>query len=173
MSSAILLSSVLIHWEFMLSGELIRSKQKKRASNCPILDFLQVWLVAGYVEMYRVEILCYICCGYQVQWSTVVDDNSDKFEHIDGDEQAVSIVFFVYERTLDHFVREHNMPPESEGNRVPSRTFKAAVSKCRCCWCSWDCMSRGSTRKNVIFSNSLWTSSEYPISLKTMSIWSL
>ena len=28
----------------------------------------------------------------------------------------------------------------------------------------------GSTRKNVIFSNSLWTNSEYPISLKTMSI---
>ena len=33
--------------------------------------------------------------------------------------------------------------------------------------------SRGSTRKNVIFSNSLWTNSEYPISLKSMSIWSL
>ena len=29
---------------------------------------------------------------------------------------------------------------------------------------------RGSTRKNVIFSNSLWTNSEYPISLKNMSI---
>jgi hypothetical protein len=29
---------------------------------------------------------------------------------------------------------------------------------------------RGSTRKNVIFSNSLWTNSEYPISLKYMSI---
>jgi hypothetical protein len=32
---------------------------------------------------------------------------------------------------------------------------------------------RGSTRKNVIFSNSLWTNSEYPNSLKSMSIWSL
>ena len=32
---------------------------------------------------------------------------------------------------------------------------------------------RGFTRKNVIFSNSLWTNSEYPISLKSMSIWSL
>ncbi len=29
---------------------------------------------------------------------------------------------------------------------------------------------RGSTRKNVIFSNSLWTNSEYPISLKSISI---
>ncbi len=32
---------------------------------------------------------------------------------------------------------------------------------------------RGSTRKNVIFSNSLWTNSDYPNSLKSMSIWSL
>ncbi len=29
----------------MPSGELIRSEQKKQASNRPILDFLQVWLV--------------------------------------------------------------------------------------------------------------------------------
>jgi hypothetical protein len=29
---------------------------------------------------------------------------------------------------------------------------------------------RGSTRKNAIFSNSLWTNSEYPNSLKSMSI---
>jgi hypothetical protein len=32
---------------------------------------------------------------------------------------------------------------------------------------------RGSTRENVIFSNSLWTNSEYPNLLKSMSIWSL
>jgi len=32
---------------------------------------------------------------------------------------------------------------------------------------------RGSTRKNVIFSNSLWTNSEYPNLLKNMFIWSL
>ncbi len=33
--------------------------------------------------------------------------------------------------------------------------------------------SRGSTRKNVIFSNILWTNSEYPNLLKNMFIWSL
>ncbi len=31
-------------------------------------------------------------------------------------------------------------------------------------------IDRGSARKNVIFSNGLWTNYEYPISLKTMSI---
>jgi len=32
---------------------------------------------------------------------------------------------------------------------------------------------RGCTRENVIFSNSLWTNSEYPNLLKNMFIWSL
>jgi hypothetical protein len=38
MSSAIALCSVLIHWELMWRGKLIRSKQKKRARRQPILD---------------------------------------------------------------------------------------------------------------------------------------
>jgi hypothetical protein len=38
MSSAIALCSVLIHWELMPRGELIRSEQKKRARRRPILD---------------------------------------------------------------------------------------------------------------------------------------
>ncbi len=42
MSSAILLSSVLIRWELIPRGELISNEQKKRASKCPILDLLQV-----------------------------------------------------------------------------------------------------------------------------------
>ncbi len=33
-------------------------------------------------------------------------------------------------------------------------------------------LDRGSTRKNVIFSNILWTNSEYPNLLKNMFIWS-
>ena len=41
MSSAILLSSVLIHWELIPRGELINSEQKKRASKRPNLDLLQ------------------------------------------------------------------------------------------------------------------------------------
>jgi hypothetical protein len=38
MSSAIALCSVLIHWELMPRGKLIRSKQKKHARRQPILD---------------------------------------------------------------------------------------------------------------------------------------
>ncbi len=42
MSSAILLSSVLIHCEVMPRGELISNEHKNQASKRPILDLLQV-----------------------------------------------------------------------------------------------------------------------------------
>ncbi len=45
MSSAILLLSVLIHLEFIPSGEPIRREQKKRASLRPIIDFLHAPVV--------------------------------------------------------------------------------------------------------------------------------
>ncbi len=49
-SSAILLSSVLIHLELILSGELIMSEQKKQASRWPTLDFLQAPVVQFRAE---------------------------------------------------------------------------------------------------------------------------
>ncbi len=45
MSSAILLSLVLIHLEFIPSGEPIRREQKKRASLRLIIDFLHAPVV--------------------------------------------------------------------------------------------------------------------------------
>ena len=45
MSLVIALSSMLIHWEFMPSGELIRSEQKKRARRGAILDLQQAPVV--------------------------------------------------------------------------------------------------------------------------------
>ncbi len=50
MSSAILLSLVLIHWELNPKGELISNEQKKRASKRPILDLLQVCRVQDNVD---------------------------------------------------------------------------------------------------------------------------
>ena len=45
MSSAISFATVLIHWELMPRGELIRSEQKKRASLRPIVDLLHAPVV--------------------------------------------------------------------------------------------------------------------------------
>jgi hypothetical protein len=53
---AILLSLVLIHWELIPSGELIRSEQKNHARSLPILDFLRVWLVQLSAEALSVTL---------------------------------------------------------------------------------------------------------------------
>ena len=50
MSSAILLSLVLIHCKLMPRGELISNEQKKQASKRPILDLLQVCSVQNNAE---------------------------------------------------------------------------------------------------------------------------
>ncbi len=55
-SSAILLSSVLIHLELIPSGKLIMSEQKKRASRQPTLDFLQAPVVQLRAEALSVTL---------------------------------------------------------------------------------------------------------------------
>jgi hypothetical protein len=49
-SSAILLSIVLIHCELMPRGKLINNEQKKQASIHPIFDRLHMWGVRDKVE---------------------------------------------------------------------------------------------------------------------------
>jgi hypothetical protein len=50
MSSAILLSIVLIHCELMPRGKLINNEQKEQASIHPIFDRLHMWSVRDKVE---------------------------------------------------------------------------------------------------------------------------
>ena len=50
MSSAIMLSTVLIHWELIPRGELINKEQKKRANKRPNLDLLQECSVQDNAE---------------------------------------------------------------------------------------------------------------------------
>jgi len=45
MLSAISFATVLIHWELILRGEFISSKQKKRASLRPMFDLLHAPVV--------------------------------------------------------------------------------------------------------------------------------
>ncbi len=55
-SSATLLSSVLIHLELIPSGKLIMSKQKKQTSRQPTLDFLQAPVVQLRAEALSVTL---------------------------------------------------------------------------------------------------------------------
>ena len=71
MSSAILFAVVLIHWELMPRGELIRSKQKKRASLQPIFDLLHAPVVQLRADVLSVT-LSRTGCGSSVKLEVVI-----------------------------------------------------------------------------------------------------
>ena len=71
MLAAILFATVLIHWEFMPRGELIRSKQKKRASLRPIFDLLHAPVVQLRTDVLLVT-LRRIGCGSSVKLVDVI-----------------------------------------------------------------------------------------------------
>ncbi len=88
MSSAILLSSVLIHLEFIPSGEPIRREQKKRASLWPIIDFLHVLVVQLKADALSVTLRrtgCVIGGGSHhdnMEHRAVIYDDGDKLEDV-------------------------------------------------------------------------------------------
>ncbi len=81
---------MLIHWELILRGELIRSKQKKHARRHPILDLQHAPMVQLNVDALSVTLSS---TGYgsfvgffaenHVESGTVVDDDSYKLEEVD------------------------------------------------------------------------------------------
>ena len=71
MSSAILFAAVLIHWELMPRGELIRSKQKKHASLRPIFDLLNAPVVQLRADVLSVT-LRRTGCGSSVKVVVVI-----------------------------------------------------------------------------------------------------
>ena len=71
MSSAISFAVVLIHWELMPRGELIRSEQKKRANLRPIFDFLHAPVVQLRADVLLVT-LRRTGCGSYVKLEVVI-----------------------------------------------------------------------------------------------------
>jgi hypothetical protein len=90
MSSAILLSIVLIHCELMPRDKLINNEQKKQESICPIFDYLHVWSVqdnveelSGKVKDYRMGIVCVRRCPNNMESGKIVDYHHHKLEYVD------------------------------------------------------------------------------------------
>ena len=102
MSSAILLSSVLIHLEFIPSGELIMSEQKNRASRRPTFDFLHAPVVQlradglCHVEQNWIWVISSGCCRDKMERCTIVYDHGNKLKDIDRDEEPILVIFFVF-----------------------------------------------------------------------------
>ncbi len=81
---------MIIHWELIPRGELIRSEQKKRARRWPILDLQQAPVVQLNADVLSVTLRS---TGYRsvvgffsenrMESGTVVDDDSYKLKDID------------------------------------------------------------------------------------------
>jgi hypothetical protein len=81
---------MLIHWELMPRGELIRSKQKKRARRRPILDLQHAPVVQLNVDALSVTLsstgygsLVGFLAENHVESGTVIDDNGYKLKDVD------------------------------------------------------------------------------------------
>ncbi len=108
-----MLSLVLIHLEFIPSGEPIMREQKKRASRRPNLDFLpQGRGIVGNVEKDMIGVIGGgHCCDYMVQRAVIYDDG-DKLQDISRDETTILVVLvFVEESVLLDLLKKRDMPP--------------------------------------------------------------
>jgi hypothetical protein len=61
---------------------------------------------------------------------TIVDYHHHKLKYVDQHEHAVIVVAPELECTLNHFIREMNVPPESQSDKKSSSTFLRTISNC-------------------------------------------
>jgi hypothetical protein len=88
--------------------------------------------VVGDVEDYRVGIVCDGRCPNNMESGAIVGYHHHKFEYVDQHEHAVIVVAPESEFTLNHFIREMNVPLESQSDGKSSSAFQQTISKCCC-----------------------------------------
>jgi hypothetical protein len=64
--------------------------------------------------------------------SAVVDYHCHKLEYVDQYEHAVIVVAPELECTLNLFIREMNVPPESQRDGETSSAFQQTITNCCC-----------------------------------------
>jgi hypothetical protein len=63
---------------------------------------------------------------------TIVDYHHHKFQYVDQHKHAIVVAGFELECTLNHFVRETKVPPESQGDGKYSSTLQQTICDCHC-----------------------------------------
>jgi hypothetical protein len=86
--------------------------------------------VVGDVEDYRMGIVCDGRCWSSMGNGTIVDYHHHKLEDVDQYELAIIVVAPETGCTLNHFIRETNVQPESQRNQESSSGFKETISIC-------------------------------------------
>ncbi len=75
-------------------------------------------------EDYRVVIVCDGRCPNYMESGAILDYHRYKFKYVDQHEHAVILVGLELECTLNQFIRETNLPPESQGVGKSSSAFQ-------------------------------------------------
>ncbi len=88
--------------------------------------------IVGDVEDYRMGIVCDGRCPNNMERGAIVDYHRHEFKYVDGYEHAAVVVGLESECTLNHFVWETNVPPESQGDGKFSSAFQQTISDCCC-----------------------------------------
>jgi hypothetical protein len=68
----------------------------------------------------------------------IVDYHHHKFEYVDQHEHAIIVVASELECMLNHFIRETDVPPESQSDGKSSIAFQRTVYDSHCKRCSRD-----------------------------------
>ncbi len=84
------------------------------------------------------RIVCDRRCLNNMESSTIVDYHYHKLDYVDQHKHAIIVVAPELECTLNHFIRETNVPPESQSDGKSSSTFQQTISNCHCKRCSRD-----------------------------------
>ncbi len=83
-------------------------------------------------------IVCDERCPNNMESGAIVDYHCHKFEYFDQHKHAIIVVAPESECMLNHFIRETNVPPESQSDGKSSSAFQQTISDCRCRGHSWD-----------------------------------
>ena len=85
--------------------------------------------VVRYTKYHGMRISDVFVFEYCRYGCTVVNDDSNVFEAIDGDEGFILIVSHVQQSSMNDLVREWYIPPNSEFSRITSTSLKGAITK--------------------------------------------
>jgi hypothetical protein len=88
--------------------------------------------IAGDIEDYRMGIICDGRCPNNMESGAIVDYYHHKFQYVDQYKHSAVVVGLELECTLNHFVRETNVPPDSQGDGKSSSAFQRTISDCCC-----------------------------------------
>jgi hypothetical protein len=88
--------------------------------------------IASDVEDYKMGVVCDRRCPNNMESGAIVDYHHHKLDYVDQYKHAVLVVAPELECTLNHFIRETNVPPESQSDGESPSSLQQTIPNCCC-----------------------------------------